>query len=52
MELKKVTFRVKKIVYERLKLLAEQRNEKFQDLVNETLEIGIIELIRGDSNAK
>lgn len=52
MERKKMTVRINKIVYERLKLLEKQKHMKFQDIVDEVLELGILELLRGDSNAK
>ena len=46
MERKKITVRINRIVYERLKLFEKQRKMSFQETVDEVLELGILELMR------
>lgn len=50
MELKQVTTRYNKILLDRLKLLQKEKQCTFQDVINEVLEIGLIECMKGDSD--
>lgn len=44
--------RIKKIVVDRLKLIAVQENRTLQDLLEEIIELGIIEYLKGGHNVK
>lgn len=46
MERLKIRIRIKKNVYERIKLLASQENRSIQNLFDEVLEIGILEHLK------
>jgi len=47
MERKQFNIRLKKIIIERLKLLAYQDRRTIQDLLDEIIELGIIEYLKG-----
>lgn len=52
MERKQLNIRLKKVVIERLKLIASQEKRTLQDLYDEIIELGIIEYLKGGQNDK
>jgi len=52
MERQQSNVRLKKIVIERIKLLAHQEKRTLQDLFDEIIELGIIEYLKGGHNVK
>ncbi len=48
MERKQLNVRLKKIVIERIKLMARQEKRTLQDFLDEIVELGIIEYMKGE----
>lgn len=48
MERKQLNVRLKKIVIERIKLMARQERRTLQDFFDEIVELGIIEYMKGE----
>jgi len=48
MERKQLNVRLKKIVIERIKLMANWERRTLQDLLDEIVELGIIEYLKGE----
>lgn len=48
MERKQLNVRLKKIVVERIKLMARQEKRTLQDFLDEIVELGIIEYMKGE----
>jgi len=49
MQVQKTSIRINRTVYERIKLLAKQDNVSIKKMINELLELGVLEKIKGGS---
>jgi len=52
MERVQLNTRAKKIVVDRMKLIAYQEKRTLQDLIDEIIELGLIEYLKGGHNVK
>jgi len=52
MERVQLNTRAKKIVVDRMKLIAYQEKRTLQDLIDEIIELGLIEYLKGGQNVK
>lgn len=50
MQVQKTSIRINRTVYERIKLLAKQDNVSIKKMINELLELGVLEKIKGGSD--
>ena len=52
MQVQKTSIRINRTLYERIKLLAYQDKVSIKQMINELLELGFLEKIKGDANEK
>ena len=50
MQVQKTSIRINRTLYERVKLLASQYKISIKQMINELLELGYLEKIKGDTN--